>query len=265
VSLVVEFVKNFVVPGSAWFLMLAGSICAALLYGTARNRSLGRLLLAAVVVLYWAMSMPMVAWALQKTQAAPLQELEGAGPAPLPIVVLGNGLGGYAAFGGTFEVPLGQTAMNTLFALNRYRQHPASMLIASGGSQPGVAGGASEAAVIADALRRNGVPADHILLEPTSTTTREQALATSRILQARGEARCILVTSPQQMSRAADVFERAGIAVVRLPAGAVMWSPSDRSHWWSWLVPSSQARVVSRDVLYELVAWPYYRMRGWVS
>lgn len=245
--------------------MFAGSICAALMFGTARTRNLGRLLLAAVLVLYWAMSLPMVAWALQKVQSAPRQDLEGGAATPLPIVVLGNGLGGYAAFGGTFEVPLGQTAMNTLFALNRFRQHPASVLIASGGSQPGVVGGASEAVVIADALRRNGVPADHILLEATSTTTREQALATSRILQARGDARCILVTSPQQMSRAADVFEHAGISVVRLPAGAVMWSPSDRSHWWSWLVPSTQARVVSRDVFYELIAWPYYRIRGWVS
>ena len=184
---------------------------------------------------------------------------------PLPVVVLGNGLGGYSAFGGTFEVPLGQTAMNTLFALNRYRRYPASILIASGGSQPGAEGGSSEAAVIADALRRNGVPSDHILLESTSTTTREQAIAVSRILQARGDARCVLVTSPQQMSRAAAVFRGVGITAVPLPAGSVMWSASEISHWWSWLVPSSQARLVSRDVLYEVIAWPYYRLRGWVN
>ena len=263
-NLLTEFVKNFVVPGSSWFLMLAGSICAALLYGTARMRKAGRVVLAVVVVLYWAMSMPIVALGLQRIQFGHRAENDGGGPVPLPVVVLGNGLGGYSAFGGTFEVPLGQTAMNTLFALNRFRRFPASIVIASGGSQPDAVGGSSEAAVIADALRRNGVPSDHILLETTSTTTREQALAVSRILQARGETQCILVTSPQQMSRAADVFRAVGIAAVPLPAGAVMWSPSETSHWWSWLVPSSQARVVSRDVLYELIAWPYYRMRGWV-
>jgi uncharacterized SAM-binding protein YcdF (DUF218 family) len=102
------------------------------------------------------------------------------------------------------------------------------------------------------------------VLETTSTTTREQAVAVGEILRARGDTECILVTSPQQMSRAADVFRGVGIATVPLPAGAVMWSPSESAHWWSWIVPSSQARVVSRDVLYELVAWPYYRIRGWV-
>ena len=264
VSLLTEFVKNFVVPGSSWFLMFAGSICAALLFGTARMQKAGRALLVILLVAYWVMSMPVVALGLQKVQSGHRAESDGGGPAPLPVVVLGNGLGGYRAFGGTFEVPLGQTAMNTLFALDRFRRFPASMVIVSGGSQPDATGGSSEAAVIADALRRNGVPSDHILLEATSTTTREQAIAVTRLLQARGDTRCVLVTSPQQMSRASEVFRGVGITAVPLPAGAVMWSPAATSHWWSWLVPSSQARVVSRDVLYELIAWPYYRLRGWV-
>jgi uncharacterized SAM-binding protein YcdF (DUF218 family) len=265
VNLAVEFVKDFLVPGSAWFLMLAASLCAALLFGSARARKTGRALLAAVTVLYWVMSLPAVAVTLQRAQTKSPATTDEGGPVPLPIVVLGNGLGGYNAFGGTFEVPLGQTAMNTLFALNRFRRYPDSLLIASGGTQPGNSGGTSEAAVIADALRRNGVPADRIVLESTSTTTREQALATAHILQARGHARCILVTSPQQMARAADVFQSAGIAVVPLAAGSVVWSPSETSHWWSWLAPSASARAVSRDVVYELMAWPYYRLRGWVS
>ena len=263
-NLVTEFVKNFVVPGSTWFLMFAGSICAGLSYGPNRMRKAGRALLAVLLILYWVMSLPVVALALQRVQFGHRAENDGGGSVPLPVVVLGNGLGGYSAFGGTFEVPLGQTAMNTLFALERFHRFPGSILIASGGSQPGATGGSSEAAVIADALRRNGVPSDHIVLETTSTTTREQAVAVAEILRARGDTACILVTSPQQMSRAADVFRGVGITTVALPAGAVMWSPSESSHWWSWLVPSSQARVVSRDVLYELVAWPYYRMRGWV-
>jgi uncharacterized SAM-binding protein YcdF (DUF218 family) len=265
VSLVTELVKNFVVPGSVWFLMLAGSICAGLLFAKPRIQRVGRAFLALTILLYWTMSLPIVALGLQRARSQPRAEIEDGGPVPLPIVVLGNGLGGYSAFGGTFEVPLGQTAMNTLFALKRYRRYPASILIASGGSQPGTEGGSSEAAVIADALRRNGVPIDHIVLEAASTTTREQALAVSRILAARGDTQCILVTSPQQMARAVDVFRAAGIAAAPLPAGAVMWAPSETSHWWSWWLPSGQARLVSRDVLYEVIAWPYYRLRGWVN
>jgi len=179
-------------------------------------------------------------------------------------VVLGNGLGGYAAFGGRVEVPMDRTAMNTLFALDRYRRYPTSTLIASGGRHPDAPDGVPEAAIISDALRRNGVPLDHILLETASSSTKEQADATSRMLNDRGDRTCILVTSPQQMARAIDLFRRNGIVAIPLPARSLMWAPEE-THWWSWLLPTTEARAVSRDVIYELMAWPYYRMRGWVS
>ena len=87
----------------------------------------------------------------------------------------------------------------------------------------------------------------------------------ARILEPRGDARCILGTSPQQMSRAAEGLERRGISVVPLAARAVLWPRSSHSlNWWRWLIPSSQARTVSRDVLYEAAAWPYYRSQGWL-
>ena len=264
-SLVTDFVKDFVVPGSSWFLMLAGSICAGLLYGTGRMRSAGRAVLGVVLVAYWAMSVPMVALMLQRALGAGEAHADSPIALPVPIVVLGNGLDSFEAFGARIDVPLAQTAMNTLFALDRYRQFPASILIVSGGSQPDDAAGSSEAAIMADALRRNGVPDDRILLEDASTTTREQALASSRILETRGETRCILVSSPQQMARAAEAFQRAGISVIRLPARAVLGSRPGAAHWWSRLIPSSQARTVSRDVLYEVIAAPYYRVRGWVG
>ncbi len=53
--------------------------------------------------------------------------------------------------------------------------------------------------------------------------------------------------------------------LIPLPAGAVLGHTPARAHWWSWLIPSSQARIVSRDVLYEVIASPYYRIRGWVG
>ena len=259
-----EIVKEFLVPGSAWFLIIAASICALLLFASARLRGVGRASLATLVVVYWLMSLPVVAVSFQNAKRPPA----AAAPLPaeaLPIVVLGNGLGGYDALGGRIEVPLGQTAMNILFALDRYRHYPRSILIASGGPQPGADGGAPEATVIAAALRRNGVPADHILLETTSATTREQAVATARLLADRGEPRCIVATAPQQMARAVALFRQEGIAALPLAAGATLWSPGTTAHWWLWLVPSTQARAVSRDVVYELMAWPYYRLRGWVN
>jgi uncharacterized SAM-binding protein YcdF (DUF218 family) len=222
-------------------------------------------MLVGLVVLYWVMSLPAVARGLQTAQFGRVVDPPNLLPAdPLPIVVLGNGLGGYSALGGRIDLPLGQTAMNTLFALDRFRRLPASMIIASGGVHHSD-GGYSEGEIIRDALIHNGVPVDHIIIEDTSGTTREQAMASAKILKQFGAPTCIVVTTPQQMGRAIDLFAREGIKVVPLRAGSLLWTIGEAEPWWHWLIPSTVARAVSRDVVYELIAWPYYRMRGWVG
>jgi uncharacterized SAM-binding protein YcdF (DUF218 family) len=264
VSLLVEVIKEFLVPGSAWFLIIAATVCGILLFGSERKRVAGRRLLVSLVVLYWVMSVPAVACGLQGARFGRTSEPPSNLPQePLPIVVLGNGLGGYAALGGRIDLPLGQTAMNTLFALDRFRKQPASMLIASGGVQ--AEGGYAEGAVIRDALIRNHVPPDHILVEDNSGTTREQAVESAKILRRLGATTCVVVTTPQQMGRAIDLFAREGIKVLPLQAGSLLWGIDASEPWWRWLIPSTVARAVSRDVIYELMAWPYYRLRGWVG
>jgi uncharacterized SAM-binding protein YcdF (DUF218 family) len=264
VNLFVEFIKEFLVPGSAWFLIIAASFCGVLLFGSDRKRAIGRRLLVSLVVLYWVMSVPAVARGLQSAHLGRASEAPSHLPQePVPIVVLGNGLGGYSALGGRIDLPLGQTAMNTLFALDRFRTQPASMLIASGGVQ--AEGGYAEGAVIRDALVRNHVPEDHIIVEDSSGTTREQAVESAKILRRLGATTCVVVTTPQQMGRAIDLFAREGIKVLPLPAGSLLWGIDASEPWWRWLVPSTTARAVSRDVIYELMAWPYYRLRGWVG
>ena len=264
VNLVVEFIKEFLVPGSAWFLIIAASICGVLLFGSDRKRAMGRRLLVSLVVLYWVMSVPAVARGLQSARFGRTSDPRSSLPQePLPIVVLGNGLGGYSALGGRIDLPLGQTAMNILFALDRFRRQPASMLIASGGVQ--AEGGYSEGAIIRDALVRNHVPADHIVVEDNSGSTREQAVESAKILRRLGATTCVVVTTPQQMGRAVDLFAREGIKVLPLRAGSLLWGIDASEPWWRWWIPSTVARAVSRDVIYELMAWPYYRLRGWVG
>ena len=263
----VEFVKEYLIPGSTWFLLIAATAALLVLFfGSERKRRIARGVLAALLVFYWVISVPVVAHGLQTAQrkraSEPVTNLPND---PFPIVVLGNGLGGYVAFGGRVEVPDGRTAMNTLFALDRFRAHPSSMLIASGGVQQRDGDGYPEGAVIRDALIRNHVPPDRVIVESASTTTREQALETTRILKRLGASTCIVVTSPQQMDRALDLFAHEGIKALPLYVNSVPWSLGDGARWWQWLVPSTDARAVSRDVIYELIAWPYYRMRGWIG
>jgi len=262
----VEFIKEFLIPGSTWFLLIVASASVLLLFGSDRKRRIARALLAGLIVLYWVLSVPVVAHGLQTAQRKRASEPATKLPqSPLPIVILGNGLGGYGALGGRIEVPGSRTAMNTLFALERFRAYPKSIVIASGGIQQPSHDAYPEGAVIRDALIRNHVPPDQIIVEGVSTTTREQALESTHILKRLGASTCIVVTSPQQMDRAIDLFAHEGIHALPLYVNSVPWSLGDDAHWWEWLMPSTSARAVSRDVIYELIAWPYYRMRGWVG
>ena len=111
-ELAVQIVKEFLIPGSAWFLIIATTFCGILLFGSERKRAAGRRLLIGLVVLYWVISVPAVACGLQSAYLGRASEAPSNLPQePLPIVVLGNGLGGYSALGGRIELPLGQTAM----------------------------------------------------------------------------------------------------------------------------------------------------------
>lgn len=264
-----ELVKEFLIPGSSWFFIIAATGCVALLYGRARKATVGRTLLVALVTMYWAMSLPPIARGLQAVAVPRPSMLRSAKPPDqvLPIVVLGNGTMAWTGDGAVIDVLLPQTGLNAIRAIERYHQSPNSMLIVSGG--PAGEGATPEAVVIRDALLKGGVPAERIVLEATSKNTHEQAVEVARMLKAQGVHACLLATSAQHMARAVDLFRSQGIEAIPAAAESQLFSPlwasSGQSHWWLWMVPSSEARAVSRDVVYELFASIYYRARGWVD
>src|SRR5262245_36495449 len=243
----VEFIKEFLIPGSTWFFLITATITVLMFFGSDRKRKVARILLTTLVVVYWVISVPAIAHALQSVhRGRPAEPTSSLPSAALPIVILGNGIEGYSALGGRIETPGGRTAMNTLFALDRFRAYPASTLIASGGIDPAIHGGYPEGAVIRDALIRNNVPPDRIIVEGASRTTREQAVESTRILKQLGASTCIVATSPQQMARAIDLFEHEGIKALPLYVTSLPWTIGDAAPWWQWLVPSTAARAVSR-------------------
>jgi uncharacterized SAM-binding protein YcdF (DUF218 family) len=108
------------------------------------------------------------------------------------------------------------------------------------------------------------VPPDHIIVEDNSGTTHEQAVESSKILRRLGATTCVVVTTPQQMGRAIDLFAREGITVLPLQAGSLLFGLDATQSWWRWLIPSTRPAVA--DVIYELMAWPCYRCAGgWVE
>ena len=137
------------------------------------------------------------------------------GPADYPadidgIVVLGGGVdGGLTKARGQ---PSFRETMERFAAIPELaRRYPQARLVFTGG--PGwnsAAGDLSEAEVIGQFIVRQGLPADRVLLEGMSRSTRQNALLSLPLAQPKAEERWLLVTSAMHIPRAMGVFRRAG-------------------------------------------------------
>lgn len=96
-------------------------------------------------------------------------------------------------------------------AVTAWRDGRAPTLVLSGGI---VGTPPSEAEVMADLVRAEGIAKDCLVLEDRSRNTFENALYTGRIMRERGWRRIILVTDPFHMPRAVFTFRRLGLSVV---------------------------------------------------
>ncbi len=106
---------------------------------------------------------------------------------------------------------------------------------------------------IRDFLVAEGIPAGAILLDPQSTTTRQNAIDTARLLQGVPGTR-VLLTSDFHMYRAERLFRREGVDVIPYPAPDVM----KLSENWSGRLSGFQTLTIeSAKIL-------YYRVRGWI-
>ncbi len=122
------------------------------------------------------------------------------------------------------------------------------------GGEPGP--GDSATSLRAEALEQ-GVPAQSILMEQSSRSTRESALQVNAIVRQHGIRSLTLVTSPYHQRRAYLVIRRVLNDEVRLinrPAEPSFWSPRG---WWK---QGWSARIV----LTEYGKLGYYFVRGWI-
>lgn len=128
------------------------------------------------------------------------------------------------------------------YALLAWRTGVYRTIVVTGGGGPG----------IQDFLLAEGVPAAAILAEWQSTTTRENALNTARLLQGVPGTR-VLLTSDFHMYRALRVFRRAGLNVTPYAVPDVI----KRSRRWDERFSGFTTLVT------ETVKILYYRARGW--
>ncbi len=130
------------------------------------------------------------------------------------------------------------------------------------GSRPYRDIGPSAAEAAADLLVELGVPRDAITAPGRSTSTREDVLTITAVMQRRDIDSILLVTSAYHMRRAHATFEAVGIDPTPVPTDYISAeAQSDRV--WYWL-PDADAFNRSNKAWHEYGGLLYYRLRDWL-
>ena len=257
---IAQLIKSFI-PGSLWFLLATATLALGLLCGPGRrSRIAGRLLLALVVGAYWVASVPAVADAVQRGYPpVPVPRVIAAGhDSGIALVVLGAGLRTYRSGGEEIAVPTAQSAFNVLRGGQLYRQMGEPVVIVSGGIADASVQRAREADVLAALLREAGVPEERLVLERKSNTTYTQAVQVAEIAKARGIRELLVITSPAHLRRTIPAFRAQGVNAAGYPADFMSERRLPVRRW----LPAEFWSDVTRDAVYDYVAWFYYWAQG---
>ena len=116
-------------------------------------------------------------------------------------------------------------------------------IVISGGGGPG----------ILDFLIAEGIPREAMVAEWRSTSTRENAIETARLIHDMAGKK-VLLTSDFHMYRAIRVFRKQGIEATPMPVPDVLRS----AEHWNGRFPAFETMLV------ESARIAYYRLRGWM-
>ena len=260
---VAAFLKLALRPASISFVIIALAIGVVLSW----SRRLWRLapfywLL--LFVVYAGMATPIVAeWLVEQTSDGfPRLQRAADAQGAHTIVVLGSGARTFRDGPQMIDVATPPTIVRTMEGARLYHLLGTPTVIVSGGvTDRETPDARPESESMRAVMLRLGVPAERIVLESLSTTTKGEADAVRGILGTRRTEPILLVTSPMHMRRSLAVFEAAGLKP--LPAAARPWL--DRSPSVCRWCPSRSAIDLSDDVVYEQVAYLYYWAHGWLK
>lgn len=235
-------------------LFLGGALLA---WGGKRRSA--RAAFALAVALLWGAATPLVSDALSA-------RIEGITPA-LPagargdaLVILGGALAGRRPPRTGAE--LVDSSDRILTAARLFRDGRAPLVVVSGGSGPWGVSSVPESVEIAGLLVEWGVPREAILTETRSTTTRENAAETARLLLPRGARRILLVTSALHMPRSAATYRTVGFEVTPAPCDYLTVTAERRTLLD--VLPSAGALAKTTAAWHEAAGLAYYRLRGWL-
>lgn len=231
--------------------LLLGTLSLGLVWRGHRRLGAGAGLLA--VMGLWVVATPLVANCL----AYPLERrfpavLADQAPQADAIVLPGGALGG-ARPPERPSFDLGGGADRVWHAAALFKAGKASVVLVSGGNQPGAVGMQVEAEAMRSMLLTLGVPASAIRLEGLSRNTAENARQSLGLIQAVGAKRVLLVTSALHMPRAVRTFEAAmrGSGVTVLPASTDVEALPDSLHPLGRWLPDADSLALSTRALKE--------------
>ena len=215
-------------PFLSFWLLLCGVAAVALRW---RRSGKALLLAAGAWSLLW--SIPQSAeWLRAPLEQRYPQVEANALPSADAIVVLG---GGSYAWLHRAEIRLEDLENSRLATGARaWFSGRAPIIILSGGRG---GNGRSEAALMAVAMARVGVPSSALMLEERSRDTHDNALFTAELARQHDIRRVLLVTSALHIPRASYWFRAAGLEVVPVPVP----EPGIRGNWKRRWLPSRDA------------------------
>jgi uncharacterized SAM-binding protein YcdF (DUF218 family) len=260
--MIIEYLKEHLHPSSPFAMLIVLSVGVAWLMIRPSSRWPRRYFLA-VLVTYWLISTRSGAMLLVAglghgfTALHSREEARGAEA----VVVLGGGAATYSGGGQVVGLLTTPSILRALEGARVAKLIDARLVVASGGEPRPDVQLKPESEMLSAVLVAAGVPADRVIEESSSKTTRDQARLIPEILRDRGIARFVLVTSPVHMGRSLALFRAQGIE----PVPSVSPLRSEHLPPPSLIVPDGGSLLISDEALYDYLAWIYYWWKGWLS
>lgn len=177
------------------------------------------------------------------------------------LVILGSG--GWLVEdwdGNTRAYPDRASAARVLEAARVFRLVQPAVVVSSGGNPHPSRRMVPSGDEMREGLIGLGVPADRIIVETASQTTRDEAVVVDSMLKAQSIEQVIVVTSETHMRRALGAFRSVGIPAI--PAIAPDIRREDAS-WADLVLPSEEGLGLGSINAHELLGISYYWLRGW--
>jgi uncharacterized SAM-binding protein YcdF (DUF218 family) len=188
------------------------------------------------------------------------------------IVVLGGAVRSQAAPRPWIDVT--EAGDRPIYGAQLYLQGKAPLVILSGGRIEWQGGGSpavsAESADMAKLVEALGVPTNVILQDPTSLTTRENAVNVKKIMQDRGVQKILLVTSAIHMPRSMAIFKKLGVDAIATPTDFLVSNQELKGSQSTLqaailnLFPNSANMEQFTHAFKEYFGLVIYRLRGWV-